>query len=464
MLQEIRPAGSQNSFLDALRLEIVAGSENLTDWVKQVHTQGAIESLFGLETWLKGTRSFFNLDHLPLSETEKAELMTRSFALELGIVRSAVQACESYASAVIAPAITGKFEFDEFIEVQLRKDRILDFHVSRMMEQLSPRDSIGLLMEFLNDLRITIDAVTDQSFVGYQLFLSLGRCFGRELKNCRYIDMLLSQRFRLQYDLIDSKLLTETLHLIPEEAARRNMALALLYLFRILKYLRLVSADLKKDRPLRHHLVIFSLIHEEMGNLADFLKTRFLKGKEAMHGLQNAADLVAYSLKMESQRVMSRELILVSGEMEPSSIYTRIENSYGLLRNCSQSCIVTLLQAIDKNFDAAALFPSRAQRLVAAEKLRQDMWDLRQWLIDLLQNREELDSNKIIERLTSFKDASMRSLMYRDWAEFETFLDALAISGSFIEIRTHMRKFVGFLEMLIQEVSKRSVFQQKPVQ
>jgi hypothetical protein len=51
--------------------------------------------------------------------------------------------------------------------------------------------------------------------------------------------------------------------------------------------------------------------------------------------------------------------------------------------------------------------------------------------------------------------------MYRDWAEFEAFSDALAISTNFIEIRTHIRKFTGFLETLIQEVSKRSVFQEK---
>jgi len=90
------------------------------------------------------------------------------------------------------------------------------------------------------------------------------------------------------------------------------------------------------------------------------------------------------------------------------------------------------------------------------------LWDLRQRLTDVLSNKEELDSNKIIERLVSFKDTSLRSLMYRDWAEFEAFSDALSISTNFIEIRTHIRKFADFLEMLIQEVSKRSIFQDKP--
>jgi hypothetical protein len=461
MLAEKKPASGQDSFLEALHSEFIAGSENLNAWINQVYAQGAIDSLFGLETWLKGIRSFFSLDHLPLSELEKAGLVSRSFTPEIEIVRLAVQICEAHAYEVIRPDSAGEFEFDEFIEVQLRRDRILDFHVSRMLEQLTPRDSLTQLMDFLNDLRVTIDAVRDKPSLSYQFFLSLGRCFGRELKNCRYIDMLLSQRFRLQYDVVENQALTDVLREIPDEAVRRNVALTLLYLFRLLKYLRLISADLGRDLPLKQNLVLFSLIHREMGGLADFLEARFLKGKECGEELRSAAELIAYSQKIESQRVMSRELIFVAGEAEPSNVYTRIENTHGLLRNCCQSCVLTLLQAVDQDFDAASLFPSRARRLLSTERLRQDLWDLRQWLTDMLGNREELDANKIIERLTSFKEASLRDLMHRDWAEFDSFLDALIVSGSFIEIRTHMRKFVSFLEMLIQEISKRSVFQEK---
>ena len=73
--------------------------------------------------------------------------------------------------------------------------------------------------------------------------------------------------------------------------------------------------------------------------------------------LQNAAELVAYSLKTEVQRVLDRELIFISRETDPAPIYMHIENAHGLLRNCCQSGILTLIQAIDKGFDATVLFP-----------------------------------------------------------------------------------------------------------
>lgn len=51
--------------------------------------------------------------------------------------------------------------------------------------------------------------------------------------------------------------------------------------------------------------------------------------------------------------------------------------------------------------------------------------------------------------------------MYRDWEDFEAFLDTMTTSSNLPENRMHIRKFAGYLEMLIQEVSKRSVFQQR---
>lgn len=461
MPPETRVHSSRDSFGDVLRSEIMSESENLTAWIKQLSDQGAIESLFAMETWLKGVRSFFKTEHLPLSAAEKTELTRRSFAAEIAVVRQAVQICEIHACNVLTPSIGGKLEFEEFMEIQMRKDRMTDFHVSRMVEQLTPGDSVSQLLVSLNDLRVTMDAFKDRAGIDYQLFLSLGRFFDRELKSCRYVEMLLGQHLRLQYDLIDDKSLTGVLQSISEDAVRRNMATALLYLFRFLKYLKFVSTDLTRDKPLQKHLVIFSLLHEEMGALSDFLRARFLKNRVSDDPLQNAAELVAYSLKTEAQRVLDRELIFVSRETDPAPIYMHIENGHGMLRHCCQSGMLTLVQAIDKGFDATVLFPSRAEGLSSAEKLRQDLWDLRQWLTDVLGNKAELDSNSIIQRLVSFRENSLQSLMYRDWVEFETFSDALSIATNFIEMRTHIRKFVSFLETLIQEISKRGVFQDK---
>jgi hypothetical protein len=458
MPPRINIAENRDFVLETLRSEITADGGCLAAWVRRLQSCGAIDSLFRLETWLRGLRSFFSLDHIPLGETEIEDLVGRSFAAEIGIIRTGIQTCEALGFAVIQADAKSDFQWEAIIRTRLRRVRMPDFHVSRTARQLSPRDSVVELLDFLNDLSVTMDAVRSPSALNYPYFRSLGRCFERGLRSCPYVDRLLSRRSRPQYDSIGGPL-AQTLGGIPDGGVRRGVTLALLHLFRILKYLALIAEDLDRDRPLKQDLVLFSLVHKEMNLLADFLRDRFIREGGSRHPWGGTAERVAYSLRMEAQRVLRRELIFVSGEADPSAIYTKIENSHGLLRNCSESCVTALLEAADANFDPAALFPYKAKQKAEAEKLRRDLETLRQWLTDILGNREELDANRIAERLTSFKKASLRSLMHRDWAEFESLLDALTLAGSFIEARTHIRKFVAFLEMLIQEISKRSVLQ-----
>ena len=413
--------------------------------------------MFEMEAWLKGLRSFFDLRHLPMSEVERSGLLDRSFAPEIRIVRSAVQCCERRASEVIRYGQACAVQFETFLEAQFRKDSVLDYHVNKILEQPTPADSLARLLESLNDVRVLIDALALEK-QNFQIFHALGRGFRRDLKSCRYVDMLISQRFRVQYDRIQNPALTAVMRGIAEEKIRHEVALALLHLFRLLRYLKLIAGEMDSERPVRHLVVVFSLVHEEMDQLSDFLKSRFLKGREAGHNLRNSAELIVYSLRMESQRAMQRELVGVARDPEIPAIYGRIESCHGLLRNCFQSCVVTLLQTFDRHLDARSVFPAMKETLQQAEKLKQDLWDLRQFMRDLLEKREELDSHRIVERVSAFRESSLRDLMYRDWDEFERFSDALATAGDRMEIRTLLKKFGSYLETLIEEVSKRSVF------
>lgn len=449
----------ENTFLEALRSEIEAGNENLSSWLKSIHASGNIEKLFELETWLKGIRAFLNIEHLPLTEEAKEGLLNRSFLPEIKITRQVIQICEDLACRLLGANAPDSFEINALIENQIRKDRIMESRIGRFLDQMTPADSISKLLDSLNDLRISMDAYQRLPNPGYQLYLAIGRSYKQELKNCRFIDVLINQRFRIQYDLIDNSRLTEALRGVSDEQVRRNLALAILRLFRIFKYLDLVHEDLVRDRSLRHHTVLFSLIHEEMADISSFLKKNFIKGKDVGQELRNAADMAVYSLQTESRKVLYRELVLVPQETDPKQIYTRIENSHGLIQNCCQANILYLISALDKKFEEGNLFPRRGARMEAVETVRRGLWELRKWLMQIMENDTAPDFNEIIDRLESFKDAHSNSLMYRDWVEFENFVETLTLSDDAGEVLVNVRKFLDFVEDLIQEVSKRGSYQ-----
>ncbi len=448
-----------DSFQDTLNSEMVSGTESLNAWLKHLEGRGAIDLLFQMECWIKGLLSFFDIRHLPMSLTERSDILKRSFGPELRILHDALQRSERLASEIVNLGQPTQVEFETFIEAQLRKDNALDYHISTILEQATPLDSLVRLLDSLNDIRVLLGSMKDSAQQDYQVYLSLGRCFHHELKNCRYVDMLLSQRFRPQYDRMDRPVLSALLRGIPEDRLRRNVALAFLYLFRLLRYLSLIQADLVRDHLMRPSLVLFALVHKEADSFSEFLRSRFIKGREAGQKGVQAAELIVYSLKVESQRTIERELVSVACEGDARVIFTKVEDSHGLLCNCLQSGVVTLARAFDAAFDARAFFPSMIESVEKSQKLRQDLWSLRHFMKQALDQGGHPALESLIERLSAFRETSMRHLMYRDWAEFERFSDELITAGNSLEVRVLLRKLISYIETLIQEVSKRSALQ-----
>lgn len=457
MASEPKTRISQDPFLDALHSEVAAGTENLNNWIDHIHVKGGSALLFELETWLRGLLAFFEVRNLPMSLAERTDLVHRSFAPEIKITRHVVMLCERLATGLANFGQPKILEFEDFIENQMRKDKALDYDISKILQQPTPLESLAQLMDSLSDLRVLIDAMRDKREPNSQVFQSLGRRLQQDLKGCRYIDMMLTQRLKLHFDRLDQPKLRGVLAAISEENLRQSAAVILLYLFRFLLYLDLVERDLKLKQCPRHSLVIFALLHEEMEKLSEFVKSRLHKGRGAGHSLWNAAELMLYSLRIDSVRAQERELIFLSLETEPPRIYSKIESGQGLLRNCFENCVVTLVQAIDKDFDGRQIFPQLVDRFHEAQKLRRDLWDLRQYMKDVLDKRVEFNLDTMMTRVTEFRESSLPFLMYRDWEEFQRFSDSTITASNPIELRTLLRKFVSFLETLVQEVSKRGI-------
>jgi hypothetical protein len=462
MVTEVKTRVGQDSFLEALRSEFGAGSEVLTSWIAHLQDKGGVDSLFEFEAWLRGLCAFSNCRNLPLSGEERATLVTRNFAPEIRIFRLALEECERCAIQLCRLGQDADLEADAQMETRIYQTGSLDSSVNRMLEQSTPMESLAEMLESANDLKVVLDAINDPRELDFEIFLSLGRTLQRSVRNCRYIDLLLGQRFRLQFDRIENASLSAVLRSIAEDHLRRKVSLSLLYCYRLLKYLKLISTALNEDRPLRRYLVIFALLREQSELLCDFIKSRFLKERQGNAKLHKAAELILHSLKLETQRTFERELLGLATESDAAIIYAKIENGHGLLRNCYQSCIVTLVQALDPGVDGRALFPSMMEGFQQGQALRKDLWDLRQDLKSELEKTAGLDLTRILDHLAQFRESSLRYLMYQDWGEFENFAELLMAAGNEMEVRVLLRKFVSFLEVLMQEVSKRSVLRETP--
>jgi hypothetical protein len=455
VMSRLPSATSQATQLAMLHSELRAGSENLAAWLRHVHSSGAAETLFELETWLRGLRSFFDPRRLPLVEQARREIIARSFEPELRIARQAIQTCEECAVKLMSVGQPDPLKLERPAQGRGRRGSMLDSHMSRILEQPTPLDSLDRLVDVLNDLRVWIDSVASGR-VNCRLYLAIGRSYGRGLRSCRFVDLMLSQRFKLQFDRIGNAALSTLVRGVADDPLRRKLALAFLHLHRMLRYLRIVQRDLAHHRAARHNVVIFSLLQEETEIFAEFLRVNFLRRREHGHSLRNAAELIIYSMRVESLRVLDTEL---SGPTDSSipELFAKLENSHGLLQNCFRYSIVSLAQAFDPSFDSRSVVPEDG--LEKARTLQQDLWGLRRWICQALDRGRAIRLDDVLMQISVFRERSLGNLMYRDWGEFELLADALIASRNQNEICAHLRKFAGFLETLIHEVSKRSVLQ-----
>jgi hypothetical protein len=446
-----------DSFIEALRHEQVAGTESLSAWITGLQAGGAIEELFQLETWLKSLRSFFDLRHLPMEDPERAGILQRNFSAEIRVACRAVEIAERCASELIRHGQSDLVTFEKFIELHLRRGNSTDYQVRKALDQPTPADSLSRLLESLNDFRIMFEAL-GRDRVSAQLFLTCGRSFRRDLKNCRHVDMLLTQRFRVEYDQVPNAAAASALRGIPDERIRRDVTIALLHAHRLLHYLKVVAQELGSDRPVRHALVVFSLLHDESVQLCDHLR-RLQRKREATPAFRHCSEFLAYSLSLEAKRLTARFLAGISREPDMAAVHANLESGHELLRNCLQNCVISLLQACDPNLDPHMIIPTLAERVWESEKVRLDLWKLRQLVKNLLDRREELESHQIVEQIATLGEAALRFLTAREWEEFERFSDAVITVSDRSEIRTLMRNFTLTIEALIGEISLRNVTQ-----
>ena len=454
---EGKPRIVQDHFLEAIRTEVITGTEILSSWINHVQARNRLDLLFEFETWLRGICAFFDYRHLPLSESARAMLVTRDFAPEIGVARQALQECERCAVdlCLLGDELPG--EAGAGAGPNRADSGPWESQVGVMREQLTPVDSLTRLMESINDLKVLMDGLRAAPRQQFQLFVSLSRVFRRALHNCRFLDMLLLQQFRPQYDSMDNAVLSAVLRSVAEEQVRRNLALALLYLYRFLRYLTPVTLALREDRPLRRTVVVFSLLHEQGEVLCEFLRSRFLKELGDHPELRVAANQVSRSLRTESQRACDCELAPVASSQNAAEIYAAVENCHGLLHACYQSGVITLVRALDADVDATSLFPSMASSQQDSQRLQKDLWDLRQFLNMEMEKSRGLDLDRILGRVSEFRESSLQYLMYKDWGEFERFSESLITAGSLAEVGDLVAAFVAFLESLMRQISQRRV-------
>jgi hypothetical protein len=434
----------------------------LQKWLDALEAQNKSELLLELEMWIKCFDRFFRVRNHPLSEQEARDVVRRDFSEELKIVRSVSLRMLQLCTEILTAERAESLNFGHYVETQLKHDDAVSGSAESLTGQITPQDSLSLLIESLADLRSILDGLAQLPVVSFQTFTSAGKLINREIKRCRYIELLLAHKFKPQYDRIDHQEITAIIKSLKDPSLRQAVAKVFLEVFRLLRYLGFIEADLRDDRPLKRALLIFALINSEARLLLDFIENKLLLSHELKGETNEAIAVTAYAMRMELNKVFGRELVGFVHLRQAPPIYAKVENSHGILCNCLQQVIVNFARAFDPNFEGASIFENFQTRFQQSCRLRAEIWKLICYLRHFEERADRSRIAPLIEALADFRDGSLRFLMYKDWDQYEQFYEEVISSRDNQELARVLHRFVTYLETLLGQVNLRAVLADHP--
>jgi hypothetical protein len=441
---------------------VAAAPDTLQQWLAAIAAEQKSEALFELEMWIRCFDRFFRVKNHPLSEQETREVVRRDFGEEMRIVRSVGLRLSQLCADLLSVERVDSLNFTQYVESALRRDDSAITLAEHLTAQLTPEDSLAFLMESLADLRPVMDGLTQLHAVNFQTFTSVGKLINRELQRCRFIAPLLGQKFKPQYDRIQHPEITAIIKSIRSQSLRQDLAQVFLEAFRLLRYLRFIGADLEADRSLKRSLLIFALINAEANSLLDFIDRRVLTSPDLTGEPHEIIDGCSYALKMDLNKVFGRELVGFVHLRQAPPIYAKVENSHGLLRNCVQQTVIGIANAFDPSVKGAHIFGDFQTLLDQSCRLRADLWRLICYVRHFEARPEKGRVGRLIDELASFRDGSMKFLMFRDWDQLEVLHEEVIAARSEADLQKVLHRFLTYLETLLGQVNLRAVLAEHP--
>ncbi len=428
----------------------------MSHWVGGLSQTGRTEFLFELEMWLRSFERYFLIKNQPLSEESTRTLAIRSFYEEIGLVAHAIDRVTKLCALLSSEDQVSQERFEKYVENFLKTDDIADPYVARLLRQSSPQAGLTLLRESFEDLILLLKELSKLSRIPYGTFQSIGRLIYREIRRNDYLSLLMDKKFKPAYDRISAEPIAEVIQRIDDRARRRLIANIFLQFFRLLHYLEYADPRRRHLDELRTSVLIFSLIASETRALVDYIQQ-----EQERLGSDSAFPATfgsfVYCVPLELRKVINTELTELTSFKQADTIYMRIENSHGILRDCFQQSVIQLAQGFDPEIEGKRIFPQYQTHLEQSQLLKRDLLALIGAVHKFAVEPSEDRAGSMKRLISHFYDRSLRFLMYRDWSSFESFAAELLKCDNIPGLIQIAHRFETYLKTLLREVSKRGV-------
>ena len=233
-------------------------------------------------------------------------------------------------------------------------------------------------------------------------------------------------------------------------------------LSRLLEILRIVELNVGEGGPTRVTLAAFALAEGESLSLAGLIETRAAQMKGAKGPLRDALEAMSFALRHELKTVFGRVIAGLNAERMPDEVRADLMRAHGLLSNCFQQSIITLVRVFDPSVRGELLFDDYRARYRQTTALLRELSALARLARRAQESPDAEASGLLARELDDFCKGAINYLMYKDLDEFEDLARQVMCSRGSARHGLILHCFTTYLEALISQVRLRSVLRDQP--
>jgi hypothetical protein len=414
-----------------------------------------------LKMWIHALRAFFNPRNHPFPETNQSDLVKHDWINELTIVRGTLLRASQLVFHLIHSENSGNTLFTETDEAFALDDGVAA-NVADEMEGELEDDSLYTAASLLSDACELCESLLNAPKVTLHAWTNLGETLAHTLNqidNSKALSQFVAHRATLN---IPAPLLEITQQNIKPVALGADMLHIFSIIFDLLDNLSKVEKFLRRDQSLKQTLPIFSLVHEKTNELINFIKTRALRIEGLEQNAFETLDSTNYAIRMELRKVFAHELVDMVSLRHAPAIYIKVENANGLLRDSFRQSAIGLAQLFNSAIEGSQLFDAFQTKLDQSLALRRDLWTLSQLVRRAEKEQTVSVTERLMKKLVTFHEGSLRYLMFKDWESCERFMEEVGAARGAAELAPVFHRFSAYLEALSSQVNMRAVLLNHP--
>lgn len=469
-------------------------------WFANLAVERKADLLFELEILLKGLACFANPRNHPGPPRHTA-IVAVDFKEPLRVARGAIARCSHIARTLLGED-ERTFVFQRYLEHVIPEDTTRSRFVRASATQETPEDSLAALRHAFVHLTDVIDALLKQERVSFRTFYSVLSLLQREVARNSFFNPIRALEFRPEFDRLKSPEVFALVQSVTGDEAHRLVALTLLSLFRVLRYLSLIDAVARGGQPARA-IVVLAALRSDARALTNHLRNhagrllgdgferelfsmtaRGLSGRyeavlaegHRLLGIKGALEGIAAKLRLELRRTFERDLPPIDTLPARHELEARLRGALEGLRPAVQGTILFLCRALGARLDVHFVFDDLAAKREVGERLRRDVWMFAQIVRGFAAKAqaarvperadrwESLESFRFVQEfLAYFRAMGYPLLRANDYPRFDQFIAAMSSLGETdlldpTRFETALREceaFYTFLVELFEAIGKR---------